>query len=145
MSDRATAQHDGVISNQRVSSQNYPSSRSWRHLGVALVLALVGMAVIVSVAGVLLLYLVASRGPAVPEQAALVLRPGGDLLEVLPDDVVGQFIGGDASTVRGFVDSLRMAKRDPRRAPRSFVRLKTPPWSLSPRACLRRRESDRLA
>jgi protease IV len=82
--------------------------------GVALVLALVGMAVLVSVAGVLLLYLVASRGPAVPEQATLVLRPGGELLEVVPDDVVGQFIGGDARTVRGFVDSLRMARRDAR-------------------------------
>jgi protease-4 len=82
--------------------------------GVLLVLTLVGMAVLVSMSGILLLYLIASRGPAVPDQSTLVLRPGGELLEVMPDDVVGQFIGRDATTVRGFVDSLRMAKRDRR-------------------------------
>jgi protease-4 len=82
--------------------------------GVALVLTLIGMAVFVSVAGILLLYLVMSRGPSVPERATLVLRPGGALQEVIPDDVVGQLIGRDTSTVRGFVESLRVAKRDPR-------------------------------
>ena len=82
--------------------------------GVALVLTLIGMAVLVSVSGILLLYLVMSRGPSVPEGATLVLRPGGALHEVIPDDVVGQLIGREASTVRGFVESLRLAKRDPR-------------------------------
>jgi protease-4 len=78
------------------------------------VLTLVGMAVIVSLAGILLLYLVMSRGPSVPSQATLVMRPRGTLQEVVPDDVVGQFITRDTSTVRGFVESLRMAKRDSR-------------------------------
>jgi protease-4 len=32
----------------------------------------------------------------------------------LPDDVVGQFIGGEVATVRSFVDSLRKASRDAR-------------------------------
>ena len=82
--------------------------------GVALVLTLIGMAVLVSVAGIVLLYLVMSRGPSVPDRATLVLRPGGALHEVIPDDVVGQLIGREASTVRGFVESLRLAKRDPR-------------------------------
>ncbi len=82
--------------------------------GVALVLTLIGMAVFVSIAGILLLYLVMSRGPSVPEQSTLVLRPGGELQEVVADDVVGQLIGRDATTVRGFVESLRLAKRDPR-------------------------------
>jgi protease-4 len=82
--------------------------------GVGLVLTLIGMAVLVSVAGILLLYLVMSRGPSVPDRATLVLRPGGALQEVIPDDVVGQLIGREASTVRGFVESLRVAKRDPR-------------------------------
>jgi protease IV len=82
--------------------------------GVALVLTLIGMAVLVSVAGILLLYLVMSRGPSVPERATLVLRPGGELHEIIPNDVVGQLIGREASTVRGFVESLRVAKRDPR-------------------------------
>jgi protease-4 len=81
---------------------------------VALVFALVGMAVLISIAGILFLYLITSRGPSVPAQATLVLRPGGELLEVVPDDVVGQVFGRDASTVRGFVESLRMARRDAR-------------------------------
>jgi protease-4 len=72
------------------------------------------MAVLVSIAGILLLYLIMSRGPSVPDRATLVLRPGGALHEVVPNDVVGQLIGRDASTVRGFVESLRVAKRDPR-------------------------------
>lgn len=82
--------------------------------GVRLVFMLVGMAVIVSFAGMLLLYSLLSRGPSVPEEATLILRPGGSLQEVVPDDVLGQFVGRDAATVRGFVDSLRFAKRDPR-------------------------------
>ena len=77
-------------------------------------LTLIGMAVFVSVAGILFMYIVLSRGPSVPGQATLVLRPGGELHETVPDDVVGQLIGRDAATVRGFVESLRMAKRDPR-------------------------------
>lgn len=82
--------------------------------GVGLVLTLIGMAVLVSIAGILLLYLVMSRGPSVPERATLVLRPAGALHEVVPNDVVGQLMGRDTSTVRGFVESLRVAKRDPR-------------------------------
>ena len=68
----------------------------------------------ISVAGILFLYFALSRGPAVPEEAILVLRPGGEINEILPDDVVGQLLGRDTSTVRGFVRSLQMAKRDPR-------------------------------
>ena len=82
--------------------------------GVRFVFTLIGMAVMVSVAGILFLYFVLSRGPAVPEEAILVMRPGGQLNEILPDDVVGQLLGRDTSTVRGFVRSLQMAKRDPR-------------------------------
>ena len=82
--------------------------------GVRFVFTLIGMAVMISVAAVLFLYFALSRGPAVPEEATLVLRPGGQLNEILPDDVVGQLLGRDTSTVRGFVRSLQMAKRDPR-------------------------------
>ncbi len=82
--------------------------------GVALVLTLVTLAVIVSFTGMLFVYLLVSRGPSIEGDSTLVLRPGGDLQETLPDDVVGQLIGSHAMTVRGFVDSLRMAKRDPR-------------------------------
>ena len=82
--------------------------------GVRVVFTLIGMAVMVSVAGIVFLYFALSRGPSVPERSILVLRPGGELNEILPDDVVGQFLGRDSSTVRGFVRSLQMAKRDPR-------------------------------
>lgn len=82
--------------------------------GAGLVFTLIGLAVLVSVAGMLFLFLFVSRGPAVPGAATLVLRPGGELYEMLPDDVVGQLLGREVGTVRGFVDSLRMAKRDPR-------------------------------
>ena len=82
--------------------------------GVVLVFTLIGMAISLSIGGIVLLYLFSSRGPSIPDRALLVVRPGGELLEVLPDDVVGQVLGRDGSTVRGFVESLRKAKRDPR-------------------------------
>ena len=57
--------------------------------GVRLVLSLIGLAVVVSMAAVVLMFFAASRGPSVPSSATLVLRPGGELPEVEPDDVVG--------------------------------------------------------
>lgn len=82
--------------------------------GVRIVFTLIGAAVFLSFAGLFLLYLLVGRGPQVPDDATLVLRAGGDLQEVMPDDVVEQLLNRDAATVRGFVESLRKAKRDPR-------------------------------
>ena len=82
--------------------------------GVALVLTLITLAVVVSFAGTLFIYLLVSRGPSIQDDSTLVLRPGGQLQETQPDDVVGQLIGDTETTVRGFVESLRNAKRDPR-------------------------------
>ncbi len=82
--------------------------------GVRLVLSLIGLAVVVSMAAVVLTFVAVSRGPSVPSSATLVLRPGGDLPEVEPDDVLGQVFGRDVSTVRGFVEALRRASRDDR-------------------------------
>ena len=82
--------------------------------GVTLLFTLVGMATLLSMAGVASLYLFSLRGPAIPDRTLLVVRPGGELLEVLPADVVGQVLGREASTLRGFIESLRKAKRDPR-------------------------------
>ena len=82
--------------------------------GVVLVLSLITLAVIVSFTGVAFVYLLVSRGPTIEDDSTLVLRPGGQLEETLPDDVVGQLIGRNDTTVRGFVESLRLAKRDPR-------------------------------
>src|SRR4051794_23175076 len=81
---------------------------------VRLVFLLILFAVIISVGGSALLYFAMSRGPSVPSTAVLVLKPTGDLQETLPDDVVGQFLGQEAGTVRGFVTNLQKAKRDPR-------------------------------
>jgi protease-4 len=80
----------------------------------ALVLAVVGLPVLLFVAGIVLLYVFATRGPTVPDGAALVLRPGGQLLEVRPDDIVGQIVGREDTTLRSIVESLRKARRDPR-------------------------------
>jgi protease-4 len=82
--------------------------------GVAFVFVFIGLAMLVSIAGIAFMYLAVSRAPDVPSSATLVLRPGGDLQEVVPDDVVGQVFGREVDTVRGFVDNLRKAKRDSR-------------------------------
>src|SRR3977135_2038028 len=82
--------------------------------GVVFVLSFITLAVVVSVTGMAFVYLLVSRGPSIQDDSTLVLRPGGALQETVPDDVVGQLIGRNATTVRGFVESLRLAKRDPR-------------------------------
>jgi protease-4 len=82
--------------------------------GVAFVLTLIGLAILASIAGIFLMSAVVSRGPAVPRSATLVLRPGGQIQEMVPNDVVGQVLGREVATVRGFVESLQKAKRDPR-------------------------------
>jgi protease IV len=82
--------------------------------GVRLVLSLIGLAVVISMVSVVLMFFAASRGPSVPSSATLILRPGGDLPEVEPDDVVGQVFGREVNTVRGFVDALHKASRDSR-------------------------------
>jgi protease-4 len=80
----------------------------------AVVFVLIGLAAAASIGSVLVLYLMTARGPSVPDRATLVVRPGGELLERQPDDVVGQVLGRDAASLRGFVESLRKARRDPR-------------------------------
>jgi protease-4 len=82
--------------------------------GVVFVLSFITLAVIVSVTGIAFVYLLVSRGPSIEDDSTLVLRPGGELQETVPDDVVGQLIGRNVTTVRSFVESLRLAKRDPR-------------------------------
>jgi protease-4 len=81
--------------------------------GVALVLALIAVAIVVSASALLMMYALVGREPRVASQSTLVLRPNGELHEIMPDDVFG-FIRTDAATVRGFVESLRKAKRDRR-------------------------------
>jgi protease IV len=82
--------------------------------GVRFVLTFIGLAVLMSFTGLLVMYLLVARGPSVPDAATLVLRPGGELQELPPNDVVGQVLGSNVTTVRAFVENLRKASRDPR-------------------------------
>ncbi|MCC7418112.1 MAG: signal peptide peptidase SppA [Acidobacteria bacterium] len=79
-----------------------------------IIVTLLGAAAAVLASGLLLLYLLVGRGPAVPDDAMLVLRVGGDLPEVAPADVVGYLRGARAPTVGSIVENLRKAKIDPR-------------------------------
>ena len=82
--------------------------------GLSLFFTLVGIATVLAIALLFAAYLTSTRGPSIPDESVLVMRPGGELLEVLPDDVVGQVLSGDAGTVRSFIESLQKARRDPR-------------------------------
>lgn len=81
---------------------------------VVRLLAVIGLLVVVSFAALLLLYAVLSREPAVPDAAVLVLKPGGEIQEIVPPDVVGQLLGREVRTVRSYTDLLHVARRDPR-------------------------------
>jgi protease-4 len=82
--------------------------------GVAFVLSFITVAVIVSFVLMIVMFFIVSRGPAVPDRATLVVRPGGQLVEQAPDDVFGQVLARDTVTVRALVNSLRRAARDER-------------------------------
>ena len=82
--------------------------------GFAIIFTLLGIAVFISMAAFVLIYVLIGREPSVPRDAMLVLRVGGDLNEVAPADVVGYLRGVRAPTVRSIVEDLRKAKVDPR-------------------------------
>jgi len=79
--------------------------------GLRFVIGFLVVATVISVAAMLLLYVVMSQEPRVPSHATLVLSPSGDLPEVQPDFLFG---GGDALTVRSYVELIRKAKTDSR-------------------------------
>ena len=87
--------------------------------GVGFVFALIGLAVLVSAAGLVMLY-VSVAGSAglsrarVSSSAALVLRPAGDLPELRSDAVLDQFVDRGTHSLRAFVSALRRAKTDSR-------------------------------
>ena len=82
--------------------------------GIAVIFTFIGVALVASIVGFALLYLITSREPTVPARAVLVLRIGGDLAEVAPADVVGYLRGVKTPTVRSIVENLRKAKVDDR-------------------------------
>ena len=79
--------------------------------GLRFVIVFLLVATVLSVAAMLLLYVVATQEPRVPANATLVLSPSGDLPEVLPDLLLG---GGNDLTVRAYVELIRKAKTDSR-------------------------------
>src|SRR5687767_14151374 len=81
---------------------------------VVIIVALLAAALIVSVAGLVMIAAVMGRQPAVPSRAALSLAVGGDIAEVPASDVVAYLSDATAPTVRGIVDNLRKAKTDTR-------------------------------
>jgi protease-4 len=82
--------------------------------GFAILFTVLGVAVFISLLGFAALYLAFGREPAVPSNATLVLRVGGNLTEIAPADVVGYLRGVRTPTVRSVVDNLRKAKVDAR-------------------------------
>ena len=79
--------------------------------GLRFVIGFLVVATIISVGAMLLLYVLVAQEPDVPSHATLVLKPGGDLPEVLSDFSLG---GGHDLTVRGYVELIRKAKTDAR-------------------------------
>lgn len=81
--------------------------------GVRFVIGLLVAATLFSVAAMALLYVMVGRSPTIARQTTLVLRPQGDPPEIVPDLILP---GGDGPvlTVRGYVETIRKAKRDPR-------------------------------
>jgi len=81
--------------------------------GVWLVVALLSVAVLISVAGLTLTALFVGRGPQVAGNSVLMVRVTGGLQEVEPGGVLGQLLESPP-TVRSLTDSLRKAKVDRR-------------------------------
>jgi len=80
---------------------------------VWIVLVLIILAVAVSAMGLVAMALFVGREPQVSGNSTLVLKVGGDLQEMEPGGVIGQFFEAPP-TVRSLVESLRKAKVDTR-------------------------------
>ena len=70
---------------------------------VGLVLGLLLIAVLISAAGMTLIWSVAGREPAVARNSTLVLQLDTDLLESSPDDLMRQLFAGPAPASLGNV------------------------------------------
>ena len=81
--------------------------------GVWIVLVLIIAAVAISAMGLVAMALLVGHEPPVSANSTLVLKIGGDLQEMEPGGVLGQFFEAPP-TVRSLVDSLRKAKVDRR-------------------------------
>jgi protease-4 len=82
---------------------------------VRFIVGLIVMAVLVSVAGLALIYLTIGRQPSVSRNSTLILRLDDDLHEVPTDGVVQQLLQGDEpSGLQAVLGALKKAKVDPR-------------------------------
>jgi protease-4 len=81
--------------------------------GVKFVIGVLVSATIVSLGAMTLMYVAVGRSPAIASSSTLVLRPAGDIPELVPD-VVLPLRDGQLLTVRGYVDVIRKAKLDRR-------------------------------
>ena len=83
--------------------------------GVALALVVFGAPLVLAAMAVAGVFVFWSREPVVPEQTTLVLRLGGELPEVAPDDVLGQVIRtARPVTLQSQIETIRKAKVDRR-------------------------------
>jgi protease-4 len=85
-----------------------------RRRGLLIFFAVLGLAGFFVVAGMFAVYLTLGRGPAIPRDATLTLRVGGELNEIAPTDIVAYLSGARTPTVQGILDTLRKAKVDDR-------------------------------
>lgn len=81
--------------------------------GVRFIVVFLSLAIVASMAGVALLYLVVSRAPSVASDSVLVLPVRGGLAEHRQNPLLTSF-GPGGATVRSVTDSLRKAKVDDR-------------------------------
>jgi protease IV len=81
--------------------------------GVWIVLTLIFIAVMISAAGLVFMALLVGRDPQVASNSVLTIRLSGDLQELEPSSVLGQFME-PPPTVRSITDALRKAKVDRR-------------------------------
>ena len=82
--------------------------------GARFILTFIVLAMCVSLGGVLLTYILATRGPSVQAGSVLWLRVPGNLTEYVPDSLLGQLVGGRRETIGSVIETLRKAKVDER-------------------------------
>lgn len=81
--------------------------------GVWLVLVLIIVAIMISAAALVVTALLIGHEPPITRNSTLVLKVGGDLQEMEPGGVIGQFFEAPP-TVRSVIEALRKAKVDSR-------------------------------
>ncbi len=82
--------------------------------GLGLVVTILLLAILVSVAAMVVLMLAMGREPAVPGNAYLVLRVEGDLTDASSDTLFEPLLGARRNGTRAIVENLKKAKADQR-------------------------------